>query len=308
MTFAEKYKTMKQLIIIALCLCAFAFSGQTQNPWGFGFKVGLNTSGVFGESEQDADGNALETFQTIGGFQVGGLVQFKINKLLAIRNEFGLQTELLFSQKGADYKYEGPSYQAFTSPIGANLPSTGQRLILINATNSYISIPLMAYAHIKNFNFGLGGYMDILVGSSATGETVYSGDLDNGTGIVEEHLVNYTFNYLRDEAGEQVGTTNLSVLVGSDNVSIPNTEGAYYHWSTKDGNYYNNLDFGLVGNLGWRFNNGLRFDFRVNYGLTDVTNNFYDFSRQAPDANGNLVPRMDDDRSISYQVTLGFGF
>jgi len=293
---------MKQILIIALCLGVFSISGQAQS-WGFGFKVGLNTSGVFGEAETDANGEDLETFGTIGGFQVGGLIQLKMNKY------YGFQTEVLFSQKGADYKYEGPSYQGYTSPIGANLKSTGQRLTLVNATNSYINIPLMAYVNItRNLNFSLGGYMDILVGSSATGETVYEGELDNGTGSVASHLVNYTFNYISDEAGEQVGSINQEVLIGSDNVQIPATEGAYYQWSAKDGNYYNTMDFGLLANLGWRFNNGLRFDFRVNYGLSDVTNNFYDYSRQAPDENGNRIPRTDVDRNISYQVTLGFGF
>ncbi len=293
---------MKQIIVIALCLGAFSLASEAQS-WGVGFKVGLNTSGVFGDAEMDADGNALETFGTIGGFQVGGLVQLKINKYL------GIQTEVLFSQKGADYKYEGISYQDYTSPIGAKLKSTGTRLTLINATNSYINIPLMAYVNVtRNLNLSLGGYVDILVASSATGETVYSGELNNGTGSVEEHLINYTYNYLKDEAGERVGTNDISVVVGSDNILLPATEGAYYHWTTKNDNYYNPLDFGLMANLGWRFSNGLRFDLRANYGLTDVTNNFYDYSLKAPNENGYRVARSDFDRSISYQLTLGFGF
>ncbi len=306
MTFAgimeKTKKIMKRFTLFTLVLCLLQFSGQAQS-WGYGFKVGLNTSGVFGPSETDADGNDLESFGTIGGFQVGGLVQLKMNKY------YGFQTEVLFSQKGADYKYEGESYKTFTSPIGAILHSTGTRKELIDATNSYISIPLMVYGNITpNLNLSFGAYFDILVSSSATGEIEYEGTLDNGTGDVSKHLVNYTFNYSKDEALETAAATPINVLVGSDNISVPYNEAAYTHWETKDGNYYNPIDYGLMANLGWRFTNGLRFDLRATYGLTDVTNNFYDISSKERDENYELIPRTDFDRSISLQVTLGFAF
>ncbi|MGB0863880.1 MAG: porin family protein [Saprospiraceae bacterium] len=295
---------MKKITIIALILCTFQIAGQAQS-WGFGFKVGLNTSGVMGPSEQNAAGEDLESFGTIGGFQVGGLIQLKINKYV------GLQTEVLFSQKGADYKYEGESFKTFTNNIGAVIQTSGDRKSLVNATNGYINIPLMAYVNItRNLNFSLGGYMDILVTSSARGETFYSnGILANNSGEVDDFLVDYSFDYYDDEAGIAPATaTSTTVLVGSENITIPSSEGAYYNYSSKDGNFYNPLDFGLVANLGWRFDNGLRFDLRTNYGLTDITNNFYDVSLSEKDANGQGIPRTDFDRSISYQLTIGFGF
>lgn len=295
---------MKKIIIIALILCTFQISGQAQS-WGFGFKVGLNTSGVIGPSEQNAAGENLETFGTIGGFQVGGLVQLKVNKY------FGLQTEVLFSQKGSDYKFEGESFETFTNNIGAVIQTTGDRKRLINATNGYINVPLIAYVNItRNLNFGLGGYMDILVSSSASGESSYlNGVLANNSGDVSDFLVDYSFNYSKDEAkGLPTTAGSTTVLVGSENIVIPSSEGAYYNFDTKDGNFYNPLDFGLVANLGWRFNNGLRFDLRANYGLTDVTNNFYDVSLAEKDANGKGLARTDFDRSVSYQLTIGFGF
>ena len=293
---------MKKLTVIALLVCAFSFTSQAQD-WGFGFKVGLNTSGVFGPSEVGADGTDLESFGTIGGFQVGGLIQLKLSKY------FGLQTEVLFSQKGTDYKFEGNSFNTYTNSIGSVLQSSGPRLTLINTTNGYINIPLMAYVNVtRNLNISAGAYVDFLVGSTATGETQYSGVLDNASGDVAEHLIDYTYNYFNDEAGERKGTTNLGVVVGSESIVIPGAEGAYYNFDTKDGSLYNPLDFGVMGNLGWRFNNGLRFDVRANYGLTDVTNNFYDVSLSEKDGSGNPVPRADFDRSISYQLTIGFGF
>lgn len=295
---------MKKITVIALILCVFQFSGQAQS-WGFGFKVGLNTSGVIGPSEQNAAGEDLEGFGTIGGFQVGGLVQLKVNKY------FGVQTEVLFSQKGSDYTYEGESFETFTNNIGAVIQTTGDRKRLINATNGFINIPLMAYVNVtENLNLSLGGYMDILVSSSARGETTYTnGILANNSGEVGDVFVDYSFNYLSDEAGELPATaTGTTILVGSENITIPSSETAYYNFDTKDGNFYNPLDFGLVANLGWRFNNGLRFDLRANYGLTDVTNNTYDVSLYEKDANGQGLPRTDFDRSVSYQLTIGFGF
>lgn len=293
---------MKKIVVVMALLIGMQQAAQAQS-WGYGFKVGLNTSGVFGPSEVSDEGEDLETFGTIGGFQVGALVQYRFNKYV------GVQLDLLFSQKGTDYKYDGPSYEAYTSAIGASLPSTGERLVLINATNGHFNIPVMAFVNVtKKFNVGLGMYADILVSSSATGETQYSGVLDNGSGEVEVHLLNYDYNYLRDEAGEAAGASTLTVLVGSENVTLPLTEGAYYDWAEKQGSYYNRFDYGLVGNLGWRFNNGLRFDARINYGLTDVTNNYYDVALKSRDADGNPIPRTDFDRSISYQFSIGFGF
>lgn len=299
-------KIQQFISAVVLCFILSATSTVLQaQSWGFGFKVGLNASGVYGPSEQDAAGNDLETFSLINGFQVGGLVQLRLNKY------FGLQTEVLFSQKGSDYKYEGQSYETFTSSLGATLHSTGTRKTLLDATNGFINIPFMAYVNVPrvpNLSFSLGAYMDILVSSSATGETEYEGILDNGTGDVSSHLTTYTYNYLRDNAGEDAGSTTQDVLVGSDNISKITNEGAYYNWEAKDGDFYNPIDFGILANLGYRFNNGLRFDLRVNYGLTDVTNNYYDISLLSLDDNNEIVPRNDFDRSVSYQLTLGFGF
>lgn len=306
---------MKQIMVIAFLLSIAHFSTQAQDIGG-GFKVGLNNSKIYGASEVGADGSDLEEFKFLTGFHVGGLVQLKMS------NRYGFQAEVLYMQRGVNYSYEGAGFQTYIASNNAIFNTTGTRKVLLNVTNGYINIPLSAYVNVtKGLSIGVGAYMDILVNSEAIGETSYIGLTSNGSNVYDPNntgnsnpdnddliITNYQYNYGKNEAGAAVGEETMSVLVGSESVSIPSSEGAYYNWATKDGHFYNAVDFGVSGSAGWRFGNGLRFDLRANYGLTDVTNNYYDLSKSEHDASFKGVQRSDIDKNLTISLSVGFGF
>ena len=186
----------------------------------------------------------------------------------------------------------------------------------MSINNGYINVPLSATVKVVgNLHVAVGAYADFLVSSTAIGETTYIGTTSNGSDVKdlsrEDELIvtKHSYNYTKDEANDFVGDSgSKTILVGSENISIPNDTGAYYEYDEKNGNYFNRTDFGLHATAGWRFSNGLRFDLRANYGLTDVSNNFYDVSLSEHDGNFNPVARSDKDQNLTLALSIGFGF
>ena len=300
---------IKKIAFIAVLLCLSQFSLQAQDLGG-GFKVGLNSSKFIAPSEVDANGANLESFDFLTGFHVGGLVQVKFNKY------FGVQAEVLFMQRGTSYAFEGDGFQTYIASNNAVFNTTGQRKTILSVNNGYINIPLSATVKVVgNLHVAVGAYADFLVSSSAIGETTYIGLTSNGSDVKdinrEDELIvtKHTYNYIKDEARGTVGgdENTKTILVGSEDIDIPNDTGAYYEYDEKNGNYFNRTDFGLHATAGWRFNNGLRFDLRANYGLTDVTNDLYDVSLSK---HNNFVPeaRTDKDQNLTLSLSIGFGF
>jgi len=301
---------IKKIAFIAVLLSLSQFTLQAQDLGG-GFKVGLNSSTLIASDlEKDASGADLESYEFLTGFHVGGLVQVKFNKY------FGVQGEILFTQRGTSYTFEGESFQTYVASNNAVFNTTGQRKTILSMNNGYINIPFSATVKVVgNLHVAVGAYADFLVSSSAIGETTYIGITSNGSEVKdlgrEDELIvtKHSYNYTKDEAGEFVGTSGMNtILVGSENIDIPNDTGAYYDYDEKNGNYFNRTDFGLHATAGWRFGNGLRFDLRANYGLTDVTNDFYDVSLSEHDGNFTPVSRSDKDQNLTLSLSIGFGF
>jgi hypothetical protein len=300
---------IKRITFVVALLIISQLSLQAQDIGG-GFKVGLNSSKFIAPVEMDANGNALETYEFLTGFHVGGLVQLKFNKY------FGVQAEVLFMQRGTSYTFEGEGFQTYVATNNAIYNTTGQRKTILNINNGYISIPLSASVKVVgNLHVAAGAYVDVLVSSTAIGETTYIGVTSNGSevkdpdGVNELIITRHSYNYGKDEAGDFVGNSGMnSILVGSESISIPNDTGAYYEFDTKDGNYFHRTDFGLHASAGWRFDNGLRFDLRGNYGLTDISNNFYDVSFSQHDGSFNPLSRADIDKNLTLSLSIGFGF
>lgn len=300
---------IKKIAFIAVLLCLSQFSLQAQDLGG-GFKVGLNSSKFLGPAETDASGVDLESFDFLTGFHVGGLVQVKFNKY------FGVQAEVLFMQRGTSYTFEGDGFQTYVANNNAVFNTTGQRKTILNINNGYINVPLSATVKVVgNLHVAVGAYADFLVSSTAIGETTYIGITSNGSdvkdlnGVDELIVTKHSYNYTKDEAGGFVETAgSKTILVGSEEISIPNDTGAYYEYDEKNGNYFNRTDFGLHATAGWRFSNGLRFDLRANYGLTDITNDTYNVSLSEHDGDFNPVPRTDADKNLTLSLSIGFGF
>ena len=299
---------MKPIAILLLLLGAFSADAQIK----YGFKTGLNFARIIGDSETSADGANLETWKNSTGFHIG--MTFAYN----FTDNFGLRGEFLYSKRGAKYTFDGPSYRIFKHSMGSIL-SIGTSRYLINVNNSYLDIPVLAYGRIGNFEVSGGGYVGILVQSAGEGSLRYSGKtaLDNDVYINPnkadtELNFNLNHNYRRDNTGEGSAKSNdevpVSVNVDGTISETPKTLGAYYDYTEDKGNLYNTIDFGLVGGISYYISTALYLGVRVQYGLSDITNNKADLSKTSVGTNGELIFRDAKHQNFMIQASVGFSF
>jgi hypothetical protein len=214
----------------------------------------------------------------------------------------------MYSQKGTQYGYNGPSYFTFyTTNTGTPIYATGNRRSDISISNSYIDFPVLVYYKIGKFELEAGANAAILVGSSGSGGITFSGSTAAGS-VVETFTTGVDFAYYSNDRG-------LAELQGSREISLntlsafqPESIGAYYEAADNDGNKYKTLDFGLNAGLAFFMNKGLYLGFRANIGLSDITNEEQDLSPVAL-APGNIYQtRNDKDTNFSLQASVGFRF
>lgn len=292
---------MKQLFSTAF----FAFlllQGLNAQDISYGFKAGLNFSTLKGDSETDEAGNNLETLKLNNGFHVGGGI------IIPIVDRFGVKAELLFSQKGAEYNYDGPSYRFFNNDSGERFASLGERTMVLNISNSYLDLPIMAYGRFGKIEISGGVNIGVLVSSSASGELNYTPLSSGGNPLTDPIITILDYNYYKNKAGEAVGTETTLIEIGNQDAIVPMAEGAYYEFLEKDGGLYNTLDIGVNAGLSYFLNRSLFLGLRVNYGLLDATNDKVDYSKVSLGEEDVLVPLDDVDRNLSFQASLGFSF
>lgn len=291
---------MRKLWIFIFLLVGTFFAAQAQE-FTYGFKAGLNFGKfVGGTSETDNAGTSLEETSYGTGFHVGAIGN------LSLTDYFGLRAELLYSQKGSDYKFVGPSYFIFPNPTGGRIVATGSRDMLIDVTNSYIDLPLLGYAKFGRFEIMAGANVAFLISSSGDGGISFSGQTLTGEPV---SMVNFNadYNFIGDKPGEGIGSELITVTIAGQPIEVPQTLGAYYEFANDPGNLYNRFDLGLIGGVSFYLNNGLYINGRINYGLTDVTNNDVDVSLTTLN-NANFINRSDDDRNFVIQTSIGFRF
>ncbi len=263
-----------------------------------GFKVGFNYSNIVGPSEMDNQGNALETMNFDNGFHIGAIVNFRLSDVL------GLRTELLFSQKGTDYSFEGPSYWFFYPDENTTITSTGgTRKTRLFVSTSYFEVPLMIYGRVGSFEFSGGPSIAFLTGSKATGEIKYSSP------TIDPFTVALEFNYNKDKPMKELVPNQPRQMVNSAGVEIPapKTVGAYYAALGTTDKLYNVVDFGLNAGVSYYLNKGLFIGLRANYGLLDVTKNEQDISPSKYDEQAKTFFTNDDvDKNLSFQLSIGF--
>ena len=68
------------------------------------------------------------------------------------------------------------------------------------------------------------------------------------------------------------------------------------------------IDFGIVVGAAFYVNEGLYFSARYTHGLSDADVNTYDVSLQSLNTDGSFKYRDDDNRSRSWQFSVGFSF
>jgi hypothetical protein len=294
---------MKRLIFAFVVFCSFALNqgfAQAQTL-GYGFKAGLSLSKFDGPSEM-SNGNNLEKNDYANGFFVGAIFRYWFTDLV------GIKGELLYSQKGTDYNFDGPGYQILPTQGGAPVQLTGNQQININISNAYLDIPILAYGKFGKFEIEGGVNFGFLIASTGSGELNFNGNSLAGS-PVEPFDLSLDYKYFKDNPGEVDFTLGTqSINVDGTASEIPSFLQANYLFSEDRGNHFNAIDIGLNAGLYYYWNQGLFIGGRLNYGLTDVTKSRTDVSRVALDANNKFIERDDKDRNISLQFSIGFSF
>jgi hypothetical protein len=306
---------LKFFLSVLLFLAVWTANAQLH----YGFKTGLNFANIQGPVEKDASGKSLEKFGGTTGFHIGVTLGYKFT------DNFGIKGEVLYSKKGTEYTFNGPTYFMFRYGTGTTM-STGNASYLINLTNAYIDIPVMAYVRIKSVELSAGVYGGVLIQSIGDGSFTYTGAKTaplgntiytdtNGNGKFdsgEDLQFNLDYNYRKDGAGKGVSGSMVAKVDGH-NITLDKTIGAYYDYATKPGNLYNSFDYGLVGGISYFLSNALYVSARVQYGLSDITNNKVDHYRTIPagirpEDFTTPVNSADKDRNFVIQASVGFSF
>lgn len=290
----------KYLLFLLLSGCMLATTTVAAQALKGGFKAGLNFSRFQGPSETDDSGKELESYDFNTGFHIGVALALPVTDL------FGFKADILYSQKGSQYSYDGPSYFVFYTPNDQPIYSLGNRQTDLEVTNTYLDIPLMAYVRLGRLELGGGINGAILLSSQATGGIVFSGQTTSGSTIAPL-AVTLEYNYLRDDSGPSAILSSENLTLDGVTVLRPTTLGAYYESGNEMSDKYRRFDAGLVGDVSFFINQGLFLGFRLNYGLLDVTLTEQDLSARRLD-NRQFVPREDQDRNVSLQAALGFRF
>ncbi|MBN8676853.1 MAG: PorT family protein [Chitinophagales bacterium] len=304
------FKSISRSAVLLTALLFIGYGAVAQIKYGF--KTGLNFSRFQGTSELDNQGNSLEKWDNSTGFHIGMTFAYKFT------DRFGVRGEFLYSKRGAKYSYEGQAYRFFKHNAG-QVYTTGNARYLINVNNSYLDIPVMAFGKFKHFEIYGGGYVGILVASTGEGSLRYSGKTALGNNAYvnpntseTELNFNLNHNYRRDDPGE--GTANsdnetaINVKVDGFIAETPKTMGAYYDYPEDKGALYNTLDFGVVGGLSYYISSALYISGRVQYGLSDITNNKADLAKARTGDGQSLIYRDDKDQNFMIQASVGFSF
>lgn len=287
---------MKQIIISTLFLL-FSTSCLLSQDYNIGVRAGLDFATFSGPLETN------ETFGFKTGFHFGLSYQYNFTGLL------GLRAELLYKQTGNEIRYNGPGYYVLRQSTETTYDNNGiinEYLLVIS--NGYLSVPITTHYKIgKKFEVYGGAYVGFLVSPTASGLIDYN-STENEDGIFFEQSFDYNYYSDLPLGGNTIVDPISLVLADGDIFLLPQIAGAYYQYAEDRGNAMNTLDFGLIAGTSYYFNSGFYTSFRLEFGLTDVTNTNTDRSLISLDEDNEFIFREDRDTNLNFQVSLGFKF
>jgi hypothetical protein len=291
-TISKVFGMKKSLFVFAALIFVMQVAALAQD-WSYGFRAGLSFGKQIGPAE------AGETFDYNSGFHIA------LGFGRSFTDLWGLRGELQYSQKGTRQKFEGSSYLSLIADSGNRYTFAGSKKLTLANYNSYIDVPVVVYARVAKWLEVSGGlYAGVNIVSTGNGELNFSSDaLDAPLSVELDH------NYIGDEAGEAdlSGARIVKTKSGGEQFKVPTVAGAYFFQTAKPANFYQVLDYGLVGGLSFYINRGLFLGGRLVYGLADPTNDDADFSLLGQ-ASGISVSRADKDRNLVIQTSVGFNF
>jgi len=264
----------------------------------FGVRAGLNNGTLQGPTE-----NSSEEFGFNGGFHFGVNYGYNVSDLLSIMVEVG------YTQYGTRQSYNGDSYFIIRDDE-RTIWERGNREMELSISNGYLSFPVVVnYKLTKKWEIFAGAYANILVSPTGRGQLRFTSE-DNPDDIIFVQSLDY--NYRNDMAleGRRItGQRDIGVFdENGEVIFFPKIAGAYYQHSEKAANLINGLDAGLVTGFNYFLNKGFYAGLRVEYGLTDVTDDRVDASLAELDAQNSLIYRDDKDHHLGINVSIGFRF
>ena len=291
---------MRHFLLLILPL-TFSLSLSAQEFSG-GFRAGLNFISFSGDQEMSSVSDATyETFNRTTGFHVGATFA------LAFTDLVGIKADLMYSQKGGEIRYEGPSYfylYANQDDLEGSV-IFGDRNSEYDVVNSFIDIPLTAYYRLGPLEIEGGLSAAFMVNSRVSGGATYN---TNTFGLDNDIVFNVDGNYFQDRAGGGGVISRSSTPLPRTDVFPPDVISAYYN-SNSDEKLYRRLDFAAVIGLSFYLNNGLFIGARYQHGLTDATLGENDLRITNEDlVGGREFNTEDTDNSRVIQASLGFRF
>ncbi len=278
------------------------FTSLSAQEFSGGFRAGLNFITFDGDQEMSADGTlTFEEFNRTTGFHVGATFA------LAFTDLVGVKADLMYSQKGGERRFSGPSFfYLYAGPDDvAGEVNFGRLEAEIDVVNSYIDIPVVAYYRLGILEIEGGASMGFLVNSRASGGLTYTNTRFSST---ESIIFNVDGSYFSDEAGGGGVLGRSEIPLPRTNVLPPSVISAYYNNSSNDP-LYRRFDFGLIAGVSVFLNNGLFLGARYQYGLTDLTRPENDLRlTNEEQVGGREYNEADEDFSRSIQASIGFRF
>lgn len=139
----------KTLLIIALALGTVVSTQAQEDEIRFGAKAGLNLATITGDGTDE--------LSTRTSFHVGALVEIPIS------DKFAFQPELLFSNQGAKFEFNGATF-------------TDESTIKL----SYLNLPLMAKFYVaEGFSIQAGPQIGLLLSAKDEGEDSIDGEYED---------------------------------------------------------------------------------------------------------------------------------
>jgi len=281
------------ILLIALFTLISASTVKAQGL-NFGIRAGLNYGTFLGNETPEEDYNLAS------GFHFGINVGYEINDL------FFLRGEILYTQQGTGYDYNGDGYYIFNVPTDNRFVIQDSTNLSLEISNAYVSFPLTAHVSaLEKWEFHAGGYVSFLVSPIGAG-TWRFGSRENPDHLFEQGL---NYSYRGDGPGEINNFANEILLIADgQNASVPSLVGAYYLFQEDRGSLINRIDYGLTGGVSYFLNRGLYVGLKGWYGLKDVTNNNVDYSYRRLNPDGSFIFSDDFDRNLNIDISLGFKF
>ena len=299
-----KKSIMKKGYLIFLFL--FFLSFISAQDYSIGIRAGLNYAKFLGPEETGVH----ESYSLSGGFHFGVNFQWNFNSY------FGLRSEVLYTQVGSKYDFEGESFFVFNLVTFDRFVVRDVSDIELDISNAYVSFPITAHITVsEKFEIFGGGYINLMVSPTASGNWIFGEPGINAPDYAFDQTLIYDYN--SDIAGNASGLVFnsfnpagrfIGIIVNDQNVDLRSVVGAYYLYETLEAKKFRSTDYGLIGGFAYYLNRGLYLSGRLEYGMTDITNAAGDISYKTVNDDGSLIFNDDYDRNMNFSVSFGFKF